>query len=151
MLVRALDEAMAAADWTPLIDGAARSAWVDGLPAGARPVGDGTAITWPRSSISRAVRRAPSCAASDLATVTADRPWGANNPRWTRTRTARSASLLAPGAIDAPHYVVVLAGNGPSAALLALRAEAFGPRGAHAVVETTVGQRITMRAPGKAL
>jgi len=48
--------------------------------------------------------------------------------------------LLAAGAVDSPHYVLVLAGNGPSDARLALRAEAFGPRGAHAVIEAVVGR-----------
>jgi hypothetical protein len=138
-LVRALDEA-AAADWAPLIDGASRSAWVDGPPAGPRPLGDGSTIDLAQVVNLAGCQKSTSCSASDLAAVTADRPWGANNPRWTAYAYGPLRGLLAPGAVDAPHYVIVLAGNGPSAAQLALRAEAFGPRAAHAVVETTVGR-----------
>ena len=49
-------------------------------------------------------------------------------------------SMLPPGG-ESACYVLLLIANGPSPELLAIRAEAFGPRGSHAVIEATLGRR----------
>lgn len=138
VLVRALDEA-AAADWTLAIDGTVRSTWVDGPPSGARVLTDGSTIDLAQAVNLAGCQKSTVCMAADLAAVTADRPWGANNPRWTAYAYGPLRDLL-PAVIDSPYYVLLLVGNGPVPPRLALRAEAFGPRGAHAVVEATAGR-----------
>ena len=49
-------------------------------------------------------------------------------------------AVLAGAAVDSRFYVLLLVGQGPAPNLLAVRAEAFGPRGAHAIVEATAGR-----------
>jgi hypothetical protein len=90
------------------------------------------------------------CSGTDLAAVTADRPWGANNPFWQPYAYGPLTRLLAgPASHDSPYYVLLLVADDPGgthhassdereAAVresIALRAEAFGPGGAHAVLE----------------
>jgi hypothetical protein len=140
VLGRALDETAAMPDWTTVIDGTRQSSWVDGPPSGPRTLSDGTTIDLGQTANLAGCQKSTPCSAADLVAVTADRPWGANNPRWTAFAYGPLQSLLPSGAIDAPQYVIVLAANGPAPGLLALRAEAFGPRGAHAVIEVTAGR-----------
>ena len=89
--------------------------------------------------------------------VTEERPWGANNPRWQLYAYGPLSSLLPDGSIRSDFYGVVMAADDPSendgnplldgtdtgnpgTGVLALRAEAFGPRGAHTIIETTVAR-----------
>ena len=141
MIERAMDDVAAAGDWNLLIDGSLRSAWVDGSPAGLRTLSDGSTIDLAQVVNMANCQKSTPCSQADLAAVTAHRPWGANNPRWTPYCYGPLRDMLPPsGTIDSSYYVLLLVGNGPSAALLALRAEAFGPRGAHAVIEVTAGR-----------
>ena len=96
---------------------------------------------------------------------TSERPWGPNNPRWQPFAWGRLQDLLPDAAAEAPFYVVVMAaddqsendgdplrdgatmctheqvtGCNPGTGLLALRAEAFGPFGAHKILELTVSR-----------
>ncbi len=140
VIARAIDDLAAIGDWNMVIDGSLRSAWVDGAPSGLRTLSDGSTFDLAQAVNLANCQKSSPCSPAELAAVTADRPWGANNPRWTPyaygpLRDLRAAS----GTIDSPYYVLLLAGKGPVAPLLALRAEAFGPRGAHAVTELTAG------------
>jgi hypothetical protein len=137
MLARGVDDLAAVDDWTSVSGGVLQSTWVDGVPAGARTLPDGSTIDLVQIRNLANCQKAVACAADDLAAVTDDRPWGVNNPRWTPYAYGPLRDMLRRGAIDSPYYVVLFVGNGPAAALLALRAEAFGPRGAHAIVEAT--------------
>ena len=126
----AAQELLRVADWNALLSSGALSGFVDGPPSGVRQVGDGTV---------------------DLAQATnlangEPRPWGANNPAW---------RLFAFGRLGSRTYVIAWAGDdsaendgdpstdgggaaNPGAGILAVRAEAFGVGGAHAVLEATV-------------
>jgi hypothetical protein len=85
--------------------------------------------------------------------VTAVRPWGANNPRWTPYLYGPLKDLLPASS----GYVVVFAGDDPAETdgapyvdaadpaaaghdVLALRAEAFGPRHAHCTIRLTAAR-----------
>jgi hypothetical protein len=138
---RALADLSAVGDWNPVLAGIVRSGFADGPPSGARTLADGTQL--------------------DLGVVTAStrRPWGANNPVWQLFAYGPLSNLLPDGAVRSGFYVIVMAaddasendgdplhdGDDPAAntgsGVLALRAEAFGPRGIHAVVEATVARR----------
>ena len=141
MIERAMDDVATAGDWNLLIDGSLRSAWVDGPPAGMRKMTDGSTIDLAQVINLANCQKSTPCSQADLAAVTAHRPWGVNNPRWTPYAYGPLRDMLPlSGTIDSSYYVLLLVGNGPSAALLAMRAEAFGPRGAHVVVEVTAGR-----------
>jgi hypothetical protein len=140
MFERGMDELTAVEDWSLAIGGLLQSSWVDGAPTGARTLGDGSTIDLTQVVNVANCQKSAACSQADLTAVTDDRPWGANNPQWKLYAYGPLRDMLAPGAIDSPYYVILLVGNGPSASLLAVRAEAFGPRGAHAVVEATAGR-----------
>ncbi len=140
MMVRGMNELMPIDDWSPVTGGVVQSSWIDGTPAGSRTLGDGSAIDLTQVVNLANCQKATVCSQADLVDVTADRPWGVNNPLWTLYRYGRLRDMLPRGTVDSLDYVILLVGNGPSPGLLALRAESFGPRGAHAVVEVTLGR-----------
>jgi len=93
--------------------------------------------------------------------VTADRPWGANNPRWQLYAYGHLRDLLSPHAVDSSYYVIVMVADDPSendndplrdgadssnpgSGVLAVRAVAFGPRGARKAIEATVARRLML-------
>ena len=89
---------------------------------------------------------------------TAERPWGSRNPRWRLFSSGPLDNDAASGWRGFPVYVVVLVADDPAdadgapeqdglplgtavnpgAGLLLVRAEAFGRREAHRIVEATV-------------
>jgi hypothetical protein len=144
IVARAMSDVAAAPDWTMLIDGAARSTFVDGPAGGTRTLQDGTALDLVKVVNLANCQKSSACAASDLTAVTAQRPWGVNNPRWQLYAYGPLRDMLSPGAVDSPWYVVLLVGDDPLAAddVIAMRAEAYGPTSAHTVVELTAA-RIT--------
>jgi hypothetical protein len=89
--------------------------------------------------------------------VTIVRPWCANNPRWQLYAYVALRDMMPSGAVNSPYYVVAMVGDdasendgnplqdgsgedNPGAGALAMRAEAFGPSGAHTVIEATVAR-----------
>jgi hypothetical protein len=144
IVARAMSDLAAAPDWTMLIDRAARSTFVDGPAGGTRTLQDGTALDLVKVVNLANCQKSSACAASDLTAVTAQRPWGVNNPRWQLYAYGPLRDMLSPGAVDSPWYVVLLVGDDPLAAddVIAMRAEAYGPTSAHTVVELTAA-RIT--------
>lgn len=149
---RALDDLVAVPDWNALLGGAVLSSFVDGSPGGIRQLDDGSALDLGQV-VSFASCQKTACSDGDMDAITDDRPWGPNNPRWRLFAFGRVRDLLPAGALDAPHYVVVMVGDdpgetdndptrdaiagNPGAGIVAVRAEAFGPGQAHKVVELT--------------
>ena len=141
---RGMDEIGGAADWTLLSGGVRQSSWVDGAPSGPRTLADGSAIDLAQVVNMANCGKTTACSAADLRAVTAERPWGPNNPQWTPYAYGFLSDLL-PGAsaIDSPYYVLLLVGAGipvPGWDVLSWRSEAFGPRGSHAVIEAAAGR-----------
>lgn len=156
-LERAMDDLATVADWNAILDGSTRSAFVDGAPNGVRTLADGSLLDLGQSVNMMNCRRITPCSASNLTAITAERPWGANNPVWRLFAYAPLSSLLPAHAIDSAYYVIVMVADDPSendndplrdghsatnpgAGVLALRAEAFGPRGTRQAVELTVAR-----------
>jgi hypothetical protein len=116
VLERAVNDLSAVADWNTVLNGSARSAFVDGQPSGARSLPDGSTL--------------------DLGQVAGAATW--------RLYAYGPLSSMLPATIDSTYYVVALAADatpdagGNGAPRLALRAEAFGPRGVRQIVEATV-------------
>ena len=138
----------------PCLNGTARSTFVDGAPDGMRVLADGSTIDLGHVVNMADCGRIQPCADADMDAVTAQRPWGPNNPRWQLYAYGRLKDLLPNESIDSPYYVSVLVGDDPSetdaqpledgqaagAGILVLRAESFGPRGVHMSVEMTVAR-----------
>jgi len=151
---RALDDLAAVENWSAVLNGTVRSTFVDGAPAGMRTLADGSTIDLGRIVNMADCGRIQPCTDADMDAVTAQRPWGPNNPRWQLYAYGRLKDLLPNESIDSPYYVSVLVGDDPSetdarpledgesagAGILVLRAESFGPRGVHRSVEMTVAR-----------
>jgi hypothetical protein len=149
---RALSD-LSTSDWASVLAGSTLSTFADGPPVGTRtlPTGDGIDLT--RLLNLANCRKPTSCSDDEMNLITAERPRGANNPRWQLFGYGRLTDIN-PGVVtDSQFYVVVMVGDdpsenddnplvdatpgGPGAGMLALRAEAFGPRSTHKAVELT--------------
>lgn len=154
---RAMDDLLSVPDWNQVLNGSTRSAFVDGPPSGARMLPDGSPLDLGQAVNMANCQKTASCSASDLVANTPQRPWGANNPVWQLFAYGPLNSLLPSRTINSPYYVVVLAADDPSendgdplhdgaaqdnpgTGVLSVRAEAYGPRGAHKIIEMTVAR-----------
>ena len=151
---RVLDDLRSVADWTTLLTGTVFSSFVDGAPSGTRRLDDGSVISLTEVVNLANCQKSAGCTSGEMNTVTQDRPWGANNPRWTLFAYGALRDLLPGGAIDSACYIVAMIGDdpgeddndpardgaagNPGAGIIAVRAEAFGSVGSHKVVEVTV-------------
>ena len=144
------------ADWNPLIAGSIAPMFADGPPSGVRTLADATTIDLSDVvSLANCAKLTP-CSAADLQRVTAERPWGVNNPVW-------RLWSYGPLAASSRAYVVVLVADDPAetdgdpftdgrveddnpgAGVLLVRAEAFGLRGARKGVGLTLA-RVTLES-----
>ena len=155
-LERVLADLSAPGDWGALLDGSTRSSFTDGPPGGARALADGSTIDLGQQVNLANCQKTAVCSAAEMNAVTADRPWGANNPRWTLLAYAPLSALLPDASLGPPAYVVVLVGDDPSeidrdpsrdadagqpgSGIIAVRAEAFGPRGAFSSIDITLSR-----------
>jgi hypothetical protein len=165
-LERAVGDLAAIADWSAVLSGAVSSAFVEGAPTGTRTLPDGRLIDLGAVASLANCRQASPCSSAEMDTATAERPWGANNPRWQPFAWGPLGGLLPATDVEPPFYVMVMVGDDPSendgdplfdgtvpcvpgetdacnpgTDRLALRAEAFGPFGAHAILELTIARR----------
>lgn len=98
-----------------------------------------------------------SCSDSQMNQSTAQRPWGLNNPRWHVYAHGPVSQFLPTDTINSPFYIVVWVADDPSetdgnplvdgnastnpgSGVIQLRAEAFGPGGAHRAIEVTLAR-----------
>lgn len=155
---RTVAELALAPDLTSVLAGAWPSQFVDGAPAGSRSGPDGTTIDLAEVVSSALCARRTPCSAADVDAVSPRRPWGMRNPRWRLFSYGQLDGTTAMGARGVPLYVVSLVaddpadGDGdptrdatllgavpsPGAGVVLVRAEAFGHRGAHRIVEGSV-------------
>jgi hypothetical protein len=140
--VRTIDELAAISDWSALFNGTTSASLVDGPPSGTRRLQDGTTIDLAQVVNIATCQKATSCTTSEMDAVTAQRPWGPNNPRWHLYAYGPLRNMLPPNAVDTPWYVLLMVGDDPlhNPDAVALRAEAFGARGAHAVTERLIAR-----------
>lgn len=157
VLERSLDDLLTVADWNQLLNGTVQSSFVDGPPSGARALADGSSIDLLEVLALATCENTAPCSSGDMDAVTTGRPWGANNPRWQLYAYGALRDMMPSGAVNSPYYVVAMVGDdasendsnpledgsgedNPGAGVLAMRAEAFGPSGAHKVIEATVAR-----------
>ena len=111
-LARVTADLATAADWNAALTGSAISGVQDGTAAGSRRLPDGTLLDL---VIATNIERCGnvSCTDAQLDAVTAERPWGVNNPRWQRYASGFLPAIT-PSSADAPHvYVIVWVGDDP--------------------------------------
>jgi hypothetical protein len=149
-------ELAAVADWNDVLSGRRTSTLVDGAP-GVRIIPGGGSIDLGRLTNELTCGRAALCSDAQVQAFDAERPWGANNPRWRafvhRELPAGPAMPQARGTA----YVVVWVGDdareidGNSMAdgavsaadgryLVRARVEAFGARGARYGIEAELAR-----------
>jgi hypothetical protein len=161
----AVGELRGVADWNQLLTGGARSSLTDGDPNGTRVLADGTTIDLTRIRNDLNCRSASACSDARLDSITAERPWGVNNPRWQPFAWGYLDGLLPGGTGDSAVYVVVFVADdasdcddnplvdggavvscpvgvtkNPGGGVLGLRAESFSAFGAHRAIELTVAR-----------
>lgn len=167
---RAMDDLLTVPDWNKVLSGNARSAFIDGDPSGERTLADGSKIDLQQIVNLANCAKTDNCTAEQMNAYTSERPWETNNPRWQLYAYGQLSDLMSTGSINSDYYVVVLVGDDPSendddpsveggppsanwqangwstnpgAGVLAMRAEAFGPQGAHKVLEMTLARTDT--------
>jgi hypothetical protein len=160
-----LEQAMAdlaAADWDAVLSGLVFSTFFDG--AGAVTLPDGSRLAVAAETSRLRCGSAGACGDADMDRVTAARPWGRNNPRWTVFASGPLTSLMPDAELAGGRaYVVVWVADDPSendaqplrdggapavedaanrsnpgAGALWLHARAYGPSGARRTVEAVV-------------
>jgi hypothetical protein len=164
----AVHELAGIADWNVVLAG---QAWSVALEQGDIEVDlpDGSRAGLEDLTARATCGRPGACSDSQRTAFTAARPWGPNNPRWTVFGHGRLDRLVPQGAGLPPVVVVVwvaddpadadgdpLADSGigpdgerrPGGCVVAVRAEAFGPRFAHRAVVATVARPAPGCGPG---
>jgi len=111
-IVRVLPDLAAAPDMNAILRGAAFSSFLDGPPGGPRLLPDGTSLDLTAATNFQRCGE-ETCDDARMNAVTAERPWGVNNPRW-QIYGSGWVRDLTPRTADAPHaYVVVWIGDDP--------------------------------------
>ena len=156
MMAHGIDLASRTDDWAGSIAGSTPPAWTDGALAAPRRLADGSMLDLGQAVNLANCHKTTPCALQDLAAVSVDRPWGASNPSWRPYAYGPLSGMLADVTIDSSYYVLLLVADDPTASHraadsdaparlregIALRAEAFGPRAAHAVIEVAADRAL---------
>jgi hypothetical protein len=138
-----------------MLSGAQRSPFVDGLASGTRILPNGAVIDLAEATNMINCGSLTTCSATDMNATTADRPWGANNPRYQLFAYGPSNNFIDTGTLNSPFYVIVWIADDPAetdndptkdgsdlnnkgSGVLTMRAEAWGGRGAHKIIEVTL-------------
>ncbi len=154
---RVIQDLLIVPDWNDVIAGTKQSAFVDGAPSGTRTLPSGGTVDLTRLTNMLNCGTPSGCTASTMNARTAERPWTLNNPRWQLYAYGPVTDMIETGTVSSPMYVVVWAADdqsendndptvdgtvitNPGRGVIALRAEAFGPGGAHKVIEVTVAK-----------
>jgi hypothetical protein len=152
---RAIGELTALPDWNPVLAGVMTSAVIDG-PPGPRRLSDGSSLDLNEQTDLLNCGHAW-CSNSDLVGVTAERPWGSNNPEWTLYAHAPVTWPSASSGVEPSIYVAVWVaddpletdgqphidgdasrGPNPGAGVMQLRAQSYGTSGARRMIEVTL-------------
>jgi type IV pilus assembly PilX-like protein len=157
---RVMQDLLTIPDWNRILSGAVQSPFIDGAPSGTRtlPGGGGTIDLTATTNLLNC-NKTTTCSVSEMNGYTNERPWTTNNPRWQLFAYAPLDSIIDTGTISSSFYVVVWIADdqseldndpttdspltSPGGGVLLMRAEAFGPGGAHSVIEVTIGRTDT--------
>jgi hypothetical protein len=158
-LERALVDLNGVLDWNPVLGGTVISTFVDGSP-GVRTLADGSTLDLTHVVNLANCQKTTPCSAADLVAIRAERPWGANNPRWQLYAHGPLSDAAGAGSARSSFYGIVLVGDdasendadplrdgdspagwpNPGVGVVTIRAEAYGPRNAHRAIEATIAR-----------
>ena len=160
-LGRALVDLRRLPDWECLLRGECLSGFTDGVPGGVRPIPGGGSVDLD-ALVNLANCGSPQpCTTASMDAVTAARPWGKDNPRWLLYAWGPLDALASAAEPALPtgsawQYLVVMVADDPSeqdgnpardsppgspgSGVILIRAESFGPRDTHRVLEATVAR-----------
>lgn len=155
-------ELAAIGDWNDVLTGVRVSALVDGA-AGLRVMPGGGTLDLPAIANTLSCGRPAACTDVQIAQLTADRPWGANNPRWRLFAHAPFPAFPPSPRPPSTAYIVVLIGDdgretdgnslidGGGAGqegryVVRARVEAFGARGGRHAIEAELARVCVMNA-----
>ena len=157
---RVMQDLLTVPDWNRILSGAVQSPFIDGAPSGTRtlPGGGGTLDLTATTNLLNC-NKTTTCSIAEMNAYTNERPWTTDNPRWQLYAYAPLDTIIDTGTIASPFYVVVWIADdqseldndpttdspltSPGGGVLLMRAEAFGPEGAHSVIEVTIGRTDT--------
>jgi Tfp pilus assembly protein PilX len=149
---RAMQDLLTVPDWNNVLQAGVRSSFIDGEP-GARTLPDGTSLNLIQLTNTINCGKTSTCSDTDFNTITEERPWGTNNPRYSLYAYGPLSDMLPTGTIDSNMYVVLWVGDDPaetdglattdSNGVLSLLAYAFGPGGSRRIIEVTVARTDT--------
>jgi hypothetical protein len=158
-------------NWNAVLAGLVRSATLEQSALDVE-LPDGSVADLDELTARATCGRPGACVDSDRAAFTSARPWGPNNPRWTVFGHGRLDRLVPDGEGLTPVEVVVWVADDPAevdadpqidsgvgpggewrpgGCVVAVRAEAFGPRFAHWAVVATVARPAPGCGPGARL
>lgn len=154
---RVMQDLLTVPDWNRILtaDDATRvrSAFIDGPPTGPRTLPDGSTIDLGAATNMLNCNKTAACSTADMNAWTAERPWGAKNPRWRLFAYAPLQQIIETGSVLSTMYVAVWVGDDPGDVdtnpenddngVLMMRAQAYGPGGAFSSIEVTMGRTDT--------
>jgi Tfp pilus assembly protein PilX len=152
---RTVQDVLTVPDWNNMLSGAQRSAFVDGPPSGTRTLPNGAVIDLAEATNMINCGKLTTCSVTEMNTTTEDRPWALNNPRYQLFAYGPSNNFIETGTLNSPFYIIVWVADDPAdsdddptkdgndsnnkgTGVILLRAEAWGGRGAHKVIEVTL-------------
>lgn len=147
-------------DWNRRIRGEIRSSFVDGPPSGTRTLPAGGTLDLTGATNMLNCGKTSTCSVAEMNAATADRPYGANNPRWQLYAHAPMSNIIETRTVNSPMYVGIWiaddpaetdgdpttdgsTADNPGSGILLMRAEAFGPQGTRSTIEVTVARTDT--------
>jgi Tfp pilus assembly protein PilX len=170
-LERVMDDVLTIPDWNTVLtspDGVTAgltSGFHDSSPSSPITLPDGRTLNLANATNMINCSKTTACTDSDMDTSTLDRPWGKNNPRFRLYAWGPVNDLIPTSTLNSPYFVAVWIAddatenddnpskdgdtpvNGATtnvgAGVFTLRAESFGPGGAHHVIEATIAKTDT--------
>jgi len=94
-------------DWNSILRGQRQSTFSDGSPGGSRALADGTAIDLTQATNMLNCGHAAQCSVDEMNSSTAERPWGANNPRWNLYAYGPLSAIVPTGTVNSSMYIAV--------------------------------------------
>ena len=155
---RVMQDLLTVPDWNRILTGVAKSSFSDGAASGTRTLPDGSQIDLSAATNMLNCNKVTTCSATEMNAWSMERPYGVNNPRYQLFAYSPLADIIETGTVLSPMYVAVWiaddiaetdgdpltdGGTANGRGVLLMRAEAFGPGGAHATIEVTVGRTDT--------
>lgn len=113
---RVMQDILTVADWNAMLDPAnklVKSAFIDG-DEGAKKLADGTELDLTEATNLLNCGKTAGCTDAEIGAITAERPWGLNNPRWKLYAHGPMDDMLPTATIDSRMYVVVWVADDPS-------------------------------------